>query len=69
MNRRIARLMPKRKRGLVAILGALVAASLAVAGYAGTSASAARSRPPGRSNSRPRPAGWASRRACCPGIT
>jgi hypothetical protein len=41
MNRRIARLMPKRKRGLVAILGALVAASLAVAGYAGTSASAA----------------------------
>ena len=33
--------MPKRKRGLVAILGALVAASLAVAGYAGTSASAA----------------------------
>jgi hypothetical protein len=41
MNRRIARLMPKRKRGLVALLGALVAASLAVAGYAGTSASAA----------------------------
>jgi hypothetical protein len=45
MNRRIARLMPKRKRGLVAILGALVAASLAVAGYAGTSASAAPAAP------------------------
>jgi len=29
MNRRIARLMPKRKRRLVALLGALVAASLA----------------------------------------
>src|ERR1700746_382325 len=45
MNRRIARLMPKRKRGLVAILGGLVAASLAVAGYAGTSASAAPAAP------------------------
>ena len=40
MNRRIPRLMPARKRGRVTMLGALVAGSLAVAGYAGTSASA-----------------------------
>jgi hypothetical protein len=51
MNRRITRLMPRRKRGLVAILGALVAASLAVAGYAGTSASAAPVAPPGHISS------------------
>jgi hypothetical protein len=41
MNRRIPRLMPARKRGPIAVLGVLVAASLAVAGYAGASASAA----------------------------
>jgi hypothetical protein len=45
MNRRIFRLMPARKRGLVAMLGALVAASLGVAGYAATSASAAPAAP------------------------
>jgi hypothetical protein len=37
--------MPARKRGLIAVLGALVAASLGVAGYAGTSASAAPAAP------------------------
>jgi hypothetical protein len=41
MNRRSFRRIPARKRGLIAMLGALVAASLAVAGYAATSASAA----------------------------
>jgi hypothetical protein len=41
MNRRIARLMPARKRGPIAMLGVALAAALAVAGYAGTSASAA----------------------------
>ena len=32
MNRRIPRLMPARKRGPIAMLGVVVAASLAVAG-------------------------------------
>ena len=41
MNRRITRLMPAKKRRRVAMLGALVAASLTVAGYTATSASAA----------------------------
>jgi len=41
MNRRIPRLMLARKRGPIAMLGVVVAASLAVAGYAGASASAA----------------------------
>ena len=53
MNRRIFRLMPARKRGPIAMLGVVVAASLTIAGYAGTSASAApaalarASQPPG----------------------
>jgi len=41
MNRRIPRLMSARKRGPIAMLGVVVAASLAVVGYAGASASAA----------------------------
>src|ERR1700745_2367404 len=45
MNRRIARLMPARKRGPIAVLGVVAPASLAVAGYAGTSASAAPAAP------------------------
>jgi len=45
MNRRIPRLMPARKRGPIAMLGVLIAASLAIAGYAGTSASAATAAP------------------------
>jgi hypothetical protein len=45
MNRRIPRLMPAGKRGRIAMLGVLLAASLAVAGYAGTSASAASAAP------------------------
>jgi hypothetical protein len=45
MNRRIPRLMPARKRGPIAMLGVVVAASLAVAGYAGMSASAAPAAP------------------------
>ena len=45
MNRRIFRLMPARNRGRIAMLGALVAASLSVAGYTGTSASAAPAAP------------------------
>jgi hypothetical protein len=45
MNRRIPRLMPARKRGPIAMLGVLIAASLAVAGYVGTSASAAPAAP------------------------
>jgi len=53
MNRRIPRLMPTRKRGPIAMLGVLVAASLAVAGYAGTSASAAPAKPVARADQVP----------------
>jgi hypothetical protein len=45
MNRRIFRWLPARKRGLTVMLAALAAASLAIAGYAGTSASAVAAAP------------------------
>ena len=68
MNRRIFRSVPAKKRGPVAVLAAAVAAavSLAVAGYAGSAASAPL--PPGRMG-RALPLGWGSSAACCRGIT
>ncbi len=53
MNRRIPRLMPARKRGPIAMLGALAAASLAIASCAGTSASAAPGAPAARADQPP----------------